>query len=349
MKRFFSILAATLLASAFSMSVAIADDTPFEENWWPSQWGADDTAGSVNLVSPENTERALSVVSEYKTATLGKIYEADAPFFGARGWNMTIPGLPTGGPFGPMEMTYNDEMLTTEIGQVGTQFDGPGHIGVQTSRGVMHYNGRDLHEVGGTYGLGPLGVDQVAEKGFICRGVLLDAVKHTGMNPVPVPSGDPPRDDEPGVITADDVKAMVQSQGIDPIGKGDCVFVYTGHGNTYWPDQKWAGMSAEQKRKNVAKFNSGEPGYGVSACQYFADRNIMLTGGDTWAVEAVPNRNAQPFECHMRLQTGHGIWNLENLRLKPLADQGVYEFAFIWSPLKMRGATGSPGNPIAIW
>jgi hypothetical protein len=31
----------------------------------------------------------------------------------------------------------------------------------------------------------------------------------------------------------------------------------------------------------------------------------------------------------------------ENLR--------VYAFAFIWAPLKMIGATGSPANPIAIY
>jgi hypothetical protein len=27
----------------------------------------------------------------------------------------------------------------------------------------------------------------------------------------------------------------------------------------------------------------------------------------------------------------------------------AYEFLFVWSPLKMKGATGSPGNPMAIY
>jgi hypothetical protein len=26
----------------------------------------------------------------------------------------------------------------------------------------------------------------------------------------------------------------------------------------------------------------------------------------------------------------------------------VYEFAYIFSPLRLKGATGSPGNPIAV-
>jgi hypothetical protein len=27
----------------------------------------------------------------------------------------------------------------------------------------------------------------------------------------------------------------------------------------------------------------------------------------------------------------------------------AYEFLFVWSPLKMKGATGSPGNPVALY
>jgi hypothetical protein len=34
--------------------------------------------------------------------------------------------------------------------------------------------------------------------------------------------------------------------------------------------------------------------------------------------------------------------------LRELAADRVYEFAFIFAPLKLVGATGSPGNPIAV-
>ena len=76
----------------------------------------------------------------------------------------------------------------------------------------------------------------------------------------------------------------------------------------------------------------------------------MLTGADTWATEAVPGENTNlPFECHVQLQTRHGIWNLDNLDFTQLLEDGVYEFLFVWSPLKMKGAPGSPGNPMAIY
>jgi kynurenine formamidase len=46
--------------------------------------------------------------------------------------------------------------------------------------------------------------------------------------------------------------------------------------------------------------------------------------------------------------TKHGIYVLENLDLEQLAAKGDYEFAFIFAPLRLKGATGSPGNPIAV-
>src|ERR1044072_3151778 len=57
-----------------------------------------------------------------------------------------MPGAPTGGPFGENKLVYNDEFLTAEIGQVGTQFDGLGHIGVQVGAAgdqanMRYYNG----------------------------------------------------------------------------------------------------------------------------------------------------------------------------------------------------------------
>jgi kynurenine formamidase len=49
------------------------------------------------------------------------------------------------------------------------------------------------------------------------------------------------------------------------------------------------------------------------------------------------------------LQTKHGIWNLENLEFTQLLEDGVYEFMFVWAPLKIVGGTGSPGNPVALY
>jgi len=337
-------LSASLGAQAFALEI---NDDPVTQGWAPSEWGPDDKAGAVNRTTPELVLKALGLVKQGKVATLGKVYQGDAPAFGTRGWRMTIPGLPTGGPFGAHQLVYNDEYLATEIGQIGTQFDGPGHIGVITSKGMFFYNGRMLKQdpAISAYGVGPLGVEHVAEKGYVCRGVLLDAVALRGGQ-LPIPTG---AAGDPGIVMPADIDAMVAAQGIDPIGEGDCVFLYTGHGNI-WHPKDWDKFDAADKSKRVAEFNSGEPGFGISACNYLAERKIILTGADTWAMEAVPGENAdKPFECHVQMQTRRGIWNLENMDLSQLVEDKAYEFLFVWAPLKMKGATGSPGNPIALY
>jgi kynurenine formamidase len=328
------------------------NDKPLTENWWPTEWGPDDKVGSPNRTTPEMVLEAVGLVKQGKTATLGKLYAHDIPFFGARGFRLNIPGTPTGGPFGSNQLVFHDELVTAEIGQVGTQFDGPGHIGIRTSEGDLFYNGRnreDAYQRGPgnmVIGMGDLGVEHVAEKGFVCRGVLLDATKHRGVNPLPIPTST----DSPGIVTADDVKAMVQAAGIDEIGEGDCVFLYTGHGDL-WKNSEWPSLSAEERAERAKTFISGEPGFGRSACEYFAEQKIILTGGDTSANDAQPKGEVEgeAVPCHTELQTRHGIWNIENLDFSPLLADGVTEFLFVWAPLKIVGATGSPGNPVALY
>ncbi|MGI9491539.1 MAG: cyclase family protein [Geminicoccaceae bacterium] len=358
-----AVSALVLSGSALGQTVpGPTDDSPLTQDWAPSQWGAEDLAGSSNHTNnPENVKRALSVVSEFKVLTIGKFYHSEAPAFGPRGWNMTIPGTPTGGPFGKNALVYHDELITTELGQIQTQFDGPGHIGVNTSEGMFFYNGRMAHEAyergagGRVVGMGPLGVEHVGENGFVCRLVVLDAVAYRksqgGIDDdaemLPIPDST----DSPGIVTAADVEGILEMQGVDDVGAGDCVALHTGQGNS-WSNDRYKSMSSEERKAARDLFGQGEPGFGLSACEYFAERDIALTMGDTSANDAQPygeagNEHAVP--CHTEMQTRRGIWNLENVDTKTLVDAGVKEGAFFFAPLRMIGATGSPGNPIVIY
>jgi kynurenine formamidase len=51
---------------------------------------------------------------------------------------------------------------------------------------------------------------------------------------------------------------------------------------------------------------------------------------------------------HQLLLAKNGIYLHENLDTSELARDSVFEFAYIFAPLRLKGATGSPGNPIAI-
>lgn len=326
------------------------NDAPLEEKWAPSEWGPDDKIGALNRITPELVLKAVGLVKRGKVATLGKVYSSDMPFYGDRKWRFEIHNFPPDKAWGERQGVALDDHVEASIGQVGTQFDGPGHIGVRTSKGYVFYNGRYLSDPGiSKEGLGPLGVEHVAHKGFVCRGVLLDATALRG-GPLPVPKKSSP--DDPGIIGPKDIDEMIKRQGIEPIREGDCVFLYTGHGDL-WDSKRWDRLSAQEKARRTAKFNAGEPGFGMSACEYLAQRKVVLTGADNWSMEAFDpagiGERGSYLECHIELQTKHGIWNIENLDLSQLVQDKAYEFLFVWSPLKIKGGTGSPGNPVAIY
>jgi kynurenine formamidase len=200
---------------------------------------------------------------------------------------------------------------------------------------------------GRAVGMGPNGVENVGEVGFICRGIVLDAAGYRGVDKLPIPK----KPGDIGIITAADVKAMIKRQNIAEPQAGDCVFLHTGHGNI-WGNGVYKKMTPAQRAKARDDFGAGEPGFGISACEYMASKDIALMGGDTSANDAQPsgeNGGDYAVHCHTEMQTRRGIWNIENLDLKPLVDAKAYEFAFIWAPLKIIGGTGSPGNPIAIY
>ena len=43
-----------------------------------------------------------------------------------------------------------------------------------------------------------------------------------------------------------------------------------------------------------------------------------------------------------------GIVNLESMVFDALVKDEAYEFLFVFTPIRFKGATGSPGRPIAI-
>lgn len=184
-------------------------ETPMGSKWWPNAlWGADDEAGSTNwYTKPEVVLRALAEVKEGKTYKIGHDYTNDMPLFGARKFSLRIPGAPAGGAFGANMLLYNDDFLATEIGQVGTQFDGLGHIGIQIGNAgdkndMRWYNGVTVAEMNTPYGLKKLGTEKLHP--IVARGVMLDIAAVRGVESMK--AGE--------VITMADVKAALTKQGM---------------------------------------------------------------------------------------------------------------------------------------
>lgn len=292
------------------------------EKFWPSEFGAEDQRGAANHITAEKVASAARLIQKGQIYQLGRLYEHGMPLPGKRHFSLTIPGLPTGSPTGANQLIHNDELVSGEIGQVGTQFDGLGHIGARVHGEDLFYNGNKLSEFGDTYGLNKLGVENVGP--LFTRGILLDVCALRGVERLP--SGH--------VIRAEEIKACLEQSQLE-LHAGDVVLIRTGHGQLWMTD-------------NVA-YGEGEPGIGMDAARFLTDHKVTLIGSDNWGIEVVPHENEQlAFPVHQWNLTGHGVYHLENLDLEQLAAEKVYEFCFVFSPLRLKGATGSPGNPIAI-
>ena len=104
------------------------DDPTRGLDWGPSTWGPDDQRGAGNLMGPAKVLEAIRLIKTGEIVSLGHPYEAKMPLAPGRSFALRMPGGPTGGPYGDVSQTiWNDEYLSTEIGQIGTHMDALGH------------------------------------------------------------------------------------------------------------------------------------------------------------------------------------------------------------------------------
>jgi hypothetical protein len=216
-----------------------------------------------------------------------------------------------------------------EIGQVGTQFDGPGHIGMQVTMADgsvedVYYNGFTGDEMYSPYGLRTLGVENV--KPILTRGILIDLAGYKS----------PPNLPARYEVTLADVRGALARQGLSEsdLRPGDALLFRYG----------WARFWTEP-----AKYNAEPPGIGLEVARWVVARKASMVGSDQSGTEVLPNPDpGLVFPVHQELIMKNGIFNIENLALDELARDAAYEFLFVFTPVRFKGATGSPGRPLAI-
>jgi kynurenine formamidase len=286
------------------------------ERWYPSRWGANDQRGAANRVTPAKVLEAKNLITKGTIYQLGRVYEPGIPTFGTRHYSLRIPQafkIP-----GNNQAIYHDEIVSGELGQIGTQFDGLGHLGI----GDLFYNGNNRSDFAQAEGLTKLGIENVGP--LVTRGLLVDVARYKGVAQLG-PSYE---------ITAADLQGALKRQNLQ-IRPGDVVLVHTGWGSLWMKDN--------------SKYIQTCPGIGVAAAQFLADAEVTVVGSDNWSVEVSPNPNTSlGAPVHQLLLARNGIYLHENLNTGELARDSVYEFAYMFVPLPMKGATGSPGSPIAI-
>jgi kynurenine formamidase len=305
------------LPSAFAQDF----ESPIGPKWWPSEWGPEDQRGAANRITPEKVLQATKLIRTGKLYQLGRVYEKEMPLPEGRSLSLRIPAT-AGGPYGENQTVEIVDSVQGELGHVGTQLDGLGHVGVRLADDDYFYNGFKHSQFSTTEGLNKLGVENIGA--IFTRGVLVDVAKYKHVDRL-----------EPGyVVTARDIQETLKMEGIE-ITPGDVVVFRTGHGKLWM--------------KNNDLYNSGEPGIDVEAARWLIEKKIVMLGSDTWANEAFPSPDKKTVvPAHQLLIIKNGIYSLENLDLEQLGTDQVYEFAFVFTPLKLKGAAGAPGNPIAV-
>jgi kynurenine formamidase len=301
-----------------------------EGPWWPHpKWGPEDQAGASNWITPAKILEAARLIKTGEAFELGHVYERGMPMFGARTYAMFIPGSPTYPSMGKNALVGHDDFLCAEIGNVGTQFDGLGHVGTRLTMADgsvrdVFYNGVPVEEMRDAYGLKKLGVERL--RPIITRGVLVDLAGYKGVETLP----------NSYEVSVEDVRGALRRQGMSEaqLRDGDALLLRYG-----W-ERLWT---------DPAKYNHNPPGIGLAVARWLAARNVSMVGSDSWTTEVVPNPDPElAFPVHQELLVKNGIFNLENMALDKLAAAGAYEFAFLFTPVPFKGAAGSPGRPLAI-
>jgi len=289
---------------------------PADSQRCPSKWGAADERGSGNHMKAESVLKAVRLVRTGEVVELGHVLNASMPISATRRFDVhtkrTFMNKPSN------RRGSNEEVLLSEIGQVGTQLDGFAH---QTIEDKV-YNCFKMDDIATRTGFTKVGIEKVGT--LMTRGVLIDVAALKGVDMLP----------DTYEITVADLEQALQRQN-QKLQPGDAVIIHTGWGKL------WA--------KDNARYMKGNPGIGVQAAEWLAKQDPMLVGADTPPVEVSPNPDPQiSLPVHQIMLVVNGIHLLENLKLDDLAAKRVHEFAFMMQPLKLQGFTGSSVAPIAV-
>ena len=306
--------------TALGLSTAAAQGPswrpPLESQRCPSKWGAGDERGAANHMKPDSVLKAVKLVRTGEVVELGHVLSPTMPMSATRQFNIHTKRTfmnPQSNRRGS-----NEEVLLSEIGQVGTQFDGFAH---QTIEDKV-YNCYKLDEISTRTGFTKVGIEKVGS--LITRGVLIDVAGLKGVDML----GDTYE------ITVADLEGALQRQN-QKLQPGDAVVIHTGWGKLWGKDN--------------ARYMRSGPGIGVQAAEWLAKQDPMLVGADNVPVEVNPNPDKEvSLPIHQIMLVVNGIYLLENLKLDELAAKRVHEFAFVMQPLKLQGFTGSTVAPIAI-
>src|SRR3954469_25905662 len=240
------------LALGLAPSHAQGWQMPPEKDRCPSKWGADDQRGAGNMMKPETVLQAIKLIKSGEVFELGAILSPDPKesFINA-GRQFNIYTKPS--PVIPNARQIQEELVITELGQIGTQIDAFAH----QMWGESFYNCFKLGDIGTRSGFKKLGVENIGA--LFTRGVLIDVAGLKGVDLLPTSYN----------ITPDDLQQALAkaNQKLQP---GDTVVIRTG----------WSKLMGKENER----YGSRPPGIGIAAGQWLITQNPIMIASDTCCV-----------------------------------------------------------------
>jgi len=296
-------------------------------NW--GRWGKDDERGLLNLITPEKTKQALTLVKEGKTVTLQinpiKKQGSDTGGFGENVHRMARIDPRTGAVLGALDIIHLSihDGLNSHLDAL-CHYQGP--IGRKPGEPAVSYNGFP-------FTLTAAGCQQSAADrmgpGYITRGVLVDVPLLKKVEWL----------DPSTPIYVEDLEAWEKFAGIR-IGAGDALLIRGG---------RWA------KRKAEGPWPYGQAGAGLhaSVLPWLRARDVSLLASD--AVNDVQPSGVEGINrpIHQVTQVNLGLPIVDNAYLEDAASEATrlkrWEFMFTLQIFQIQGGTASPFNALATF
>ncbi len=318
----------TIITLALTFGILLSKGQ-IKEEVGQSPWGKDDEIGTLNMMTDQSKLLILSKIKSGKAYDLSVEYFVGMPSFHALGdpgyqfWLTHTPqGTVVDNPNG-LGKTMNEKVSYTGDAismytHMGTHIDALNHFGLN---GKI-WNGFSANEHLGDKGWKKTGAETIPP--IIARGVLIDIPASKNIDGLP-----------PNYrINSQDLKEALRKQKVS-LQRGDVVLIRTGQAKHY---------------NDSHKFLDQYPGINLDAVKWLIeDQHVMLLGADNLSFEAFPpERNDNWVPVHTFLLAEKGVMFIEQMLLEELAVDKVYEFAFVATSLKLKGASAAPMRPIAL-
>ena len=282
-------------------------------NW--GRWGKDDQIGAMNLITPAKRRQAAALVREGVSVSLARDADTEKAVDNPDPYEhrMIAPGF--------------DRFAVAPHGVAHTHLDSLAHMdhdgvfynGYRPDSDAVMKNGHTRNSIINL------------KNGIFTRGVLVDLPRLKGVPYL-----------EPGTpIYAQDLEAWEKFAGVK-VTAGDALFIRTG---------RWV------RRAALGPFDTSRTGRRVgpsaSMIPWLRQRDIALLGSDYPPSVAPSDLDGETGAVHDFVLVSLGVHVFDNCDLDALAEAAAarkrWDFLLTVAPLPIRGATGSPVNPIATF